>query len=178
MEHAEALAELAKSKELEHALNDHDAIESMLRQQQKDQKDVVSYLKKEIEKKDMELGALMDKYVMLREEKDAYEMRLASDREKALAAGCDDYDSKPIDLKRLLAKIDARRAEAFKEEDQRMILGAVEKGVGFTKLNQVVAMQMQASQTKRQALDRERPLKWQTMRPLIAVSRLPIPRVA
>ena len=32
---------------------------------------------------------------------------MASDRDKALAAGCDDYDTKPIELPRLLAKIDA-----------------------------------------------------------------------
>jgi CheY-like chemotaxis protein len=32
---------------------------------------------------------------------------LASDREQALAAGCDDYDTKPIELPRLLGKIEA-----------------------------------------------------------------------
>ncbi len=30
---------------------------------------------------------------------------MASDRDKALAAGCDDFDTKPIDLPRLLQKI-------------------------------------------------------------------------
>jgi CheY-like chemotaxis protein len=32
---------------------------------------------------------------------------MANDRDKALEAGCDDYDTKPIDLPRLLAKMDA-----------------------------------------------------------------------
>ena len=31
---------------------------------------------------------------------------MASDREQALAAGCDDYDTKPIELTRLLPKIE------------------------------------------------------------------------
>jgi CheY-like chemotaxis protein len=31
---------------------------------------------------------------------------MANDRDKALAAGCDDYDTKPIELSRLLAKME------------------------------------------------------------------------
>jgi two-component system cell cycle response regulator DivK len=36
---------------------------------------------------------------------------MAGDRDKALQAGCDDYDTKPVELDRLLAKIDALLAK-------------------------------------------------------------------
>jgi DNA-binding response OmpR family regulator len=33
---------------------------------------------------------------------------MEGDREKALEAGCDDYDTKPVEFKRLLGKIEER----------------------------------------------------------------------
>jgi two-component system, cell cycle response regulator DivK len=37
---------------------------------------------------------------------------MSGDREKAVAAGCDDFDTKPVDLDRLLQKIEALLARA------------------------------------------------------------------
>jgi two-component system, cell cycle response regulator DivK len=37
---------------------------------------------------------------------------MVSDRNKALRAGCDDYDTKPVDLKRLVGKMDALLGKA------------------------------------------------------------------
>ncbi len=39
---------------------------------------------------------------------------MASDRERAMEAGCDDYDTKPIEFQRLLGKIDAMIAHGVK----------------------------------------------------------------
>jgi CheY-like chemotaxis protein len=35
---------------------------------------------------------------------------MAADRDKALAAGCDDFDTKPVDIERLVGKIEALAA--------------------------------------------------------------------
>jgi CheY-like chemotaxis protein len=47
---------------------------------------------------------------------------MASDRKKALEAGCDDYDTKPVEFARLLAKIQSlleRSPMACRDEDYR-----------------------------------------------------------
>jgi CheY-like chemotaxis protein len=41
---------------------------------------------------------------------------MSSDRDRALAAGCDDYDTKPIELARLLEKIEALLATGSMRE--------------------------------------------------------------
>ncbi|HEY5792351.1 MAG TPA: response regulator [Chthoniobacterales bacterium] len=43
---------------------------------------------------------------------------MAGDREQALGAGCDDYDTKPIEFPRLLSKIEAQLARIGKTPAQ------------------------------------------------------------
>jgi two-component system cell cycle response regulator DivK len=43
---------------------------------------------------------------------------MSGDREQALAAGCDDYDTKPIELDRLLGKISAQLERVGKSAPQ------------------------------------------------------------
>ena len=43
---------------------------------------------------------------------------MAGDREKALEAGCDDYEAKPIEFPRLLAKIEVLLKKATPAQDQ------------------------------------------------------------
>lgn len=42
---------------------------------------------------------------------------MSSDRDKALEAGCDDYDTKPVELERLLEKIEALLTNPNVNED-------------------------------------------------------------
>ena len=44
---------------------------------------------------------------------------MSSDREKAIEAGCDDYDTKPVELPRLLGKIEAWLTKSGKQVPQK-----------------------------------------------------------
>jgi CheY-like chemotaxis protein len=44
---------------------------------------------------------------------------MAGDRERALEAGCDDYDTKPIEFPRLLAKIEAALAKTRRPAEEQ-----------------------------------------------------------
>jgi CheY-like chemotaxis protein len=46
---------------------------------------------------------------------------MVSDRQKALAAGCDDYESKPIEFERLMAKVEAMVARDLGEHGKRAV---------------------------------------------------------
>jgi CheY-like chemotaxis protein len=48
---------------------------------------------------------------------------MATDRDKALEAGCDDYDTKPIELQRLLGKIETLLAAAGPTSSGQMTRG-------------------------------------------------------
>lgn len=44
---------------------------------------------------------------------------MAEDRERALSAGCDDYDTKPVDMNRLLQKIELMLGKSASVTEQR-----------------------------------------------------------
>ena len=52
---------------------------------------------------------------------------MATDREKALEAGCDDYDTKPIELQRLLGKIETLLAVAEQQTTYKFPDGSREE---------------------------------------------------
>jgi two-component system, cell cycle response regulator DivK len=48
---------------------------------------------------------------------------MPGDRERAIAAGCDDYDTKPVDFNRLVAKIEAQLARPLTTDTTEREMG-------------------------------------------------------
>ena len=59
---------------------------------------------------------------------------MAGDRDKALQAGCDDYDTKPIELARLLDKMDRLLNERTAERSSPSLNGNASRGESLAHL--------------------------------------------
>ena len=116
---------IGSQKELEQALETYEESRAELAAQQREMKDVVAYLKKEIEKKDAEHASLERKYVTLTEEKEAEETRLngaleASEQEnKVLSAEKQKNGGELAWLKEQL--VDLGKLKAKSDDDDRQL---------------------------------------------------------